>query len=49
MLAELEREHPHVQETLLSALGNIETSRLLDVRYLSQDDPVEEPFPILTD
>jgi tRNA 2-thiocytidine biosynthesis protein TtcA len=34
MFGELEKEHPHLKETLLSAMGNIETSRLLDPRFL---------------
>jgi tRNA 2-thiocytidine biosynthesis protein TtcA len=35
ILAHLEKEHPSLKETLLSAMGNIETSRLLDVRFLN--------------
>jgi tRNA 2-thiocytidine biosynthesis protein TtcA len=42
MFSELEGRHPFLKETLLSAMGNIETSRLLDTRYLDfeegQDD-----------
>lgn len=34
ILAHLEKEHPALKETLLSAMGNIETSRLLDTRFL---------------
>jgi len=49
MFAELERAHPHIQDNLLSALGNIEPSRLLDLRYLSQDEAPAELFPILAD
>lgn len=30
----LEKEYPHLKETLLSAMGNIETERLLDPRFL---------------
>src|SRR5437868_13981278 len=37
MFGELEKEHPHLKETLLSAMGNIETSRLLDPRFLDLD------------
>jgi tRNA 2-thiocytidine biosynthesis protein TtcA len=37
ILAELEREHPFLKDTLLAALGNVETSRLLDTRYLDLD------------
>ena len=39
MFGELEEEHPHLKETILSALGNVELSRLLDTRYL--DHPTE--------
>jgi tRNA 2-thiocytidine biosynthesis protein TtcA len=50
--AELEQEHPHLKESMLSAMGNIEPQRLLDTRYLNLD-MVEEavdstPFPIVT-
>ncbi len=51
----LEREHPHIKENLLSAMGNIQLSRLLDVRYLDLDEsenapePAPEMFPILTE
>ncbi len=30
LIGELEKEHPHLKESLLSAMGNIETGRLLD-------------------
>ncbi len=33
MFGELEKEHPHLKETLLSAMGNIETVRLLDTAF----------------
>ena len=51
MFAGLEQEHPRLQESLLAAMGHIETSRLLDTRYLNLDDGVEAPeseslFPI---
>ena len=32
--SEMEKEHPYLKENLLSAIGNIEPQRLLDVRYL---------------
>ena len=35
--SELEKEHPHLKESLLSAMGNIEPQRLLDLRYLDVD------------
>src|SRR5215472_7581032 len=52
LLAELETEHPRVKESLLSAMGNIETNRLLDPRYLEMEgptDPTDEPLRVLTD
>jgi tRNA 2-thiocytidine biosynthesis protein TtcA len=33
-LDELKKEHPHVLENVLSAMGRVETRRLLDTRYL---------------
>ena len=54
IFAELELEHPHIKDSLLSALGNLQPSRLLDTRYLDldgQEEPVEklELLPILTE
>ncbi len=37
--AEIEKEHPFLKETLLSAMGNVEVSRLLDTRFLDLDEP----------
>ena len=34
LFAGLEKDHPHLKETLLAAMGNIETGRLLDPRFL---------------
>src|SRR5262245_39165386 len=46
--AELEQDHPHLKESMLSAMGNIEPQRLLDTRYLpSGSNEVENPFPIV--
>lgn len=42
LLGDLEKEHPRLKESLLSAMGNIETSRLLDTRYLPAEGVVEE-------
>ena len=42
----LEREHPHLKENLLSAMGNLDPSRLLDPRFLNLDE-VEAPTPEL--
>ena len=43
MFGELEKEHPHLKETLLSAMGNIQTGRLLDPRFLDLDGATETP------
>lgn len=50
IFSELEIEHPHLKENILSAMGNLQPSRLLDPRYLDMEDqPIqEEMFPILT-
>ena len=50
MLGELEKDYPHLKESLLTAMGKIETDRLLDPRFLDLDgatEPVAETFPIL--
>jgi tRNA 2-thiocytidine biosynthesis protein TtcA len=52
ILADLEQEHPFIKENLLSAMGNIETQRLLDVRYLDSEASESESetlFPVLTE
>lgn len=56
-LADWERDHPHLREHILSAMGNINHERLLDTRYLSEDGDPEpdtefinadsELFPVL--
>lgn len=46
VLRSLERDYPHLKETLLSAMGNIQTGRLLDLRYLDLEGdsaPHEDP------
>ena len=45
--ADLEREYPFIRENLLSAMGNVQTSRLLDLRYLDLDGYEEEQQPEL--
>lgn len=45
MFGSLEQEYPHLKETILSAMGNVDTGRLLDTRFLDME--VAEPFPIL--
>ena len=47
-LAELKREQPHVLETMLSAMGKLDTARLLDPRFLSLDgETIDEGEPDL--
>jgi tRNA 2-thiocytidine biosynthesis protein TtcA len=50
MFEELEKEYPHLKENILSAMGNVETGRLLDTRYLDlEGEPAKEAelFPIV--
>lgn len=52
VFAEIEKEYPHLKETMLSAMGNVETERLLDPRFLNLDGPgaknkTSDPLPIL--
>ena len=42
MFGEMERDHPHLKETLLSAMSKIDTGRLLDTRFLDLDSAEEE-------
>ena len=39
--ADWEREHPHLKENILSAMGNINHGRLLDTRWLDPDGEVD--------
>jgi len=50
-IAEWEQEHPHLRENILSAIGNLEPSRLLDTRYLNGSFPAPAPdlFPVLNE
>jgi len=34
LFSEIEKEHPHLRESLLAAMGNLEPDRLLDPRFL---------------
>jgi hypothetical protein len=36
----LEREHPNLKETMLSAMGNVDTGRLLNTRFQNLDGPL---------
>jgi tRNA 2-thiocytidine biosynthesis protein TtcA len=47
VLGALEQEHPRLKESLLSAMGNIETSRMLDTRYLPLDAEAVAPNPLV--
>ena len=50
MFASLEREHPYLKETMLSAMGNLDTGRLLDPRFLDfAGAPNRDLFPIVTE
>ncbi len=50
LFSELEAEHPDLRQNLLTAMGNVNPSRLLDTRYLNLDGEQvsEEAFPILS-
>jgi tRNA 2-thiocytidine biosynthesis protein TtcA len=50
VFAELEREHPHIKENIISAMGNVDTGRLLDPRFLhAEETHPPELFPIVTE
>jgi len=52
LFSDIEKDYPHLKETLLSAMGNLEPSRLLDTRYLdleATETPAPSLLPILTD
>jgi tRNA 2-thiocytidine biosynthesis protein TtcA len=50
MFAHLESEYPHLKENIISAMGNVDVTRLLDTRYLQGDNAAEaDPLPILTE
>jgi len=52
VFADLEREHPHLKENLLSAMGNLDPSRLLDPRFLNLEEAgalATELFPIVAE
>jgi tRNA 2-thiocytidine biosynthesis protein TtcA len=42
MFGEIEKDHAFLKETLLSAMGKVETGRLLDTRFLDLDSAAEE-------
>jgi tRNA 2-thiocytidine biosynthesis protein TtcA len=43
VLADLEQDYPRLKESLLSAMGNIDGSRMLDPRYLDLDGDAADP------
>ena len=45
IFAELEVEHPHLKENILSAMGNVDTGRLLDPRFHDLDGEVTPTAP----
>lgn len=50
---EMEKDHPRIKESMLSAMGNIELHRLLDTRYQDPEKTIAKPvseelFPMLT-
>ena len=53
MFGEIEKDYPHLKETLLSAMGNLEVQRLLDTRYLDLENGAaaesEALLPIVND
>ena len=52
LFSEIEKDYPHLKETLLSAMGNIEVQRLLDTRYLDLENVAAESaalLPIVSD
>lgn len=49
MFAELEREHPRLKENILAAMGNVDTARLLDPRFLDLEAAPADLFPIVSE
>ena len=56
IFADMEHDYPHLKDSLLSAMGNLEPQRLLDVRYFNPDLGDEEVLtegsvmlPVLTE
>ena len=52
LFGELEQEYPHLKENILSAMGNIDTGRLLDTRFLDLEQAEaqkQDLFPIVSE
>jgi len=55
IFAELEQDYPHLKENILSAMGNLDTGRLLDPRFLDLEGAQPQPaaaenlLPIVTE
>ena len=50
LFAGLERDYPHLKENILAAMGNLDTGRLLDPRFLGTEETrPEDLFPIVTE
>jgi tRNA 2-thiocytidine biosynthesis protein TtcA len=52
IFSELEQDHPHLKENILAAMGNLDTRRLLDTRFLDVNGApasATEHFPIVTE
>jgi tRNA 2-thiocytidine biosynthesis protein TtcA len=45
VFAEFEKDYPHLKENMLSAMGNVQTERLLDPRFLDLDGTRPAPAP----
>ena len=49
---QLEKDYPHLKDTMLAAMGNLQPQRLLDPRFLDPDyregEEKENPLPIIT-
>lgn len=51
LFAGMEKQYPHLKENILSAMGNLDTKRLLDTNFLELDGNAAAPevFPIVTE
>ena len=50
LFADIEKDYPHLKETMLAAMANVETGRLLDPRLLGGSEAVDaHPLPVVND